>query len=392
MKAHLSTLTTVIIFLSLLFGCSVIDPSPKKKKSKPTFEANIEGSISPAFHAEGACDHVFSMYMPIAEVYDNYHALTIQGLDQNGKSLLSLMLYFEGDFPSSPEFHLGLDNPDGPNWGVGNFVSDINNPMFFYSTDDSRTGSCTITEYDRSTQTISGTFSFTAQGYNNGAVLAGAEASFTGTFTNVPINDLTNPNSPQGPCFGNKGNDLGDGGGSGGGGGGSNNGSTSIVFKNNTYTDVSINFDGTSKTVSPNNTVTFSGSAGSSASGEATTSGKTSSGTIIGSELTWNLDLTYPSSGSHSLDLNVGSDYFFLYVTNGSSKNVSKVYVNYGLQSQTLDNITIPADGKTYRTGYYKAWTNSTVRLEESGGGYWYWSSLNLPFTNNQKITVHAID
>jgi hypothetical protein len=72
-----------------------------------------------------------------------------------------------------------------------------------------------------------------------------------------------------------------------------------------------------------------------------------------------------------------------LKVINTSTKPILKLYVNYGLVAQTLDNITIPNDGLTYTLGYYQAYSNSNVRAE-NGTTFWNWNPLNLPFTNNQ--------
>ena len=123
--------------------------------------------------------------------------------------------------------------------------------------------------------------------------------------------------------------------------------------------------------------------------GTATTSGKTSSGTTVGSTMSWTLNNTFPTSGNLNSNLNVGGDYFFLKVKNASPKSINKVYVNYGLVNQTLDNVVIANDSQTYNLGYYKAFSNSNVR-GENGTYAWSWNTLSLPFTQNQSFTVVA--
>ena len=85
----------------------------------------------------------------------------------------------------------------------------------------------------------------------------------------------------------------------------------------------------------------------------------------------------------------MGTNYFYLKLVNSSAAPITKLYVNYGLQAQTLDNITIPNDGKTYSIGYYSAYSNSNARAENATS-YWYWASLSLANTQNQSITLTA--
>lgn len=173
-----------------------------------------------------------------------------------------------------------------------------------------------------------------------------------------------------------------------GGGGGA---TSTISFANKTYTIMTITFDGVTKNVDPGATGVFTGTPNTTATGSAFTSGQTSSGSQVGSKLTWNLSNTYPATGNLTTNLNVGADYFMVYITNSSSKEISKVYVNHGLQSETLDNLSLPNNGTKYRIGYYKAFSNSNVRLE-SGTSFWTWTSANLalPFTANQSVSLVA--
>jgi len=163
-----------------------------------------------------------------------------------------------------------------------------------------------------------------------------------------------------------------------------------ITYSNPTPTTITLVANGQTKTIPPGGSVEFTGISSEVVSGTATTSGKTASGNIIGVVMTWNIYDYFPSGGG-SIDyaMNVGSEYFYLKVINTSSKVIQKIYVNYGLLGQTLDNITVPNDGLTYTLGYYNAYSNSNVRAE-SGTTYWFWNPLNLPFSNNQIKTLTA--
>lgn len=163
-----------------------------------------------------------------------------------------------------------------------------------------------------------------------------------------------------------------------------------VKFINPTFTTIDITFNGESKSILPGGSVSYTSTAGTYASGNASTSGKTSIGSQVGLMMTWSLSETFPSGGD-TLDytLNVGSNYFYLKIQNVSTKSIQKVYSNYGLVGQTVENISIPNNGITYDIGYYQAFSNSNVRAE-SGTTIWNWNPLNLVFTNNQSKTLIA--
>jgi len=149
-----------------------------------------------------------------------------------------------------------------------------------------------------------------------------------------------------------------------------------------------ITFNGSPQTASPGGTAVFYGTPGTLATGTAETSGKTSSGTQLGIPLGWTLSYQFPSSGNTTINLNVGSDKFFIKVRNNGTKTLENFYVNYGLQSEMLENITIPNNNQIYSIGYYKAWSNSNVRVDLQGASQtvtWYQgTNFTLPFTINQ--------
>lgn len=165
----------------------------------------------------------------------------------------------------------------------------------------------------------------------------------------------------------------------------------SITFSNNSFTPVDITFGGVTKTIDVKATAVFTGRPSTSVTGEAVTFGKTTSGTQVGGKITWKLSYSFPPNGNVNIDLNVANDYFFLFVSNNSSKTINKVFVNFGLQSQTLDNLSLPGNGTKYSVGYYRAWNNSNARFETGDGTfYWEYGSLPLSFLENQSVSLTA--
>ena len=175
--------------------------------------------------------------------------------------------------------------------------------------------------------------------------------------------------------------------GNGAGGGNTGNPSSTLTYVNDTYTPISITINNVTQTISVGSSLIIPGDAGKTVTGTAYTSGQSASGSALGLKLSWNINNSFPNSGNVSTNLDAGPNYFFLNVINNSSLPMTVLYVNYGLQPQTTDNITIPNDGRTYNIGYYNAYTNSNVRTE-NGSIYWYWPNLNLPGTINQSTTV----
>jgi fibronectin type 3 domain-containing protein len=172
-----------------------------------------------------------------------------------------------------------------------------------------------------------------------------------------------------------------------------NNGpTTDVTFTNALFTDIYITLGSDTKTIEPSGSVTFYGVTGSSAHYSAYTYGATKDGTQVGLKITWDNDLAL-SGGTTSNNLILTGSYFFIYIKNTSNHVLGPLYVNYGLQSETKDDIVISNDGVKYRIGYYKAWSNSNVRgyYQDAPSSYYYWNQgehFNLPFTDNQSITL----
>ncbi len=134
------------------------------------------------------------------------------------------------------------------------------------------------------------------------------------------------------------------------GGSGPGTTKTGLAFTNPVYTPITVTVDGTKKVVEPGATITFEGTPGTQAQYEAETSGKTSNGSQIGLLITWSGSSTFPATGTRTLTLTLSSDFFFLFVANESVRKATKLFVNYGLQAQTTDNIIIPNDKVKYGT------------------------------------------
>jgi hypothetical protein len=167
---------------------------------------------------------------------------------------------------------------------------------------------------------------------------------------------------------------------------------STITFQNNSYTTMTITFGGTTKTASAGGTVVFSGTPGTTATGTAETFGIATGGAQVGSKLIWNFTDQFPNSGNATNNLNVGSDWFFIKVRNNGTKPLVNFYVNYGLNSQTLDNISIQNNNLVTNIGYYKAWSNSNVRADLQGTSTQVtWSQgihFTLPFGQNQEASL----
>jgi hypothetical protein len=387
----MKTMKKIILLGSVLLifaGCGKInDNSTGTNKNKQgTYELAIEGYLNMQLKIQGSCTAVQATYNDITDQgAAATKTLTILGQDDKYRQI-QISLYFNS-LPLDGVFHLGGENETSMYGGHAQFSQDVSNASgIIYVTDEKNTGTCTITEYNRASQTISGTFIFSGQGTQaGGANLSGVTAQFSGTFSDVPINDETDPNNPKGVCFGTVGAQLGTGGGGGGGQ------TSTITFVNPAFTPIDITFNGQTKTAPVGGNAIFTGTANTAGTGTASTSGKTSSGTQVGLLLTWNsFTVSFPTAGTNlNSPLNVGGEYFFLKMSNISALTIQKVYVNYNTVSQTLDNISIPNNGITYNIGYYKAYSNSSVRAE-SGSSDWTWITLNLTTTKNQTRTVQA--
>jgi hypothetical protein len=235
---NLKKMKKIFCFLFVIIGLTGCtndgggnDDDNNSNDNNGVFQGTIEGDANIQFKVVGGCDKVFAHYFPSDASNDYTNILLIEGFD--GKQTIGITLYFKGSYPSNPVFQLGIIGGDanGLLSGWGQFIPDtFGNASTYYSTDDKHFGTCTITEYDKAKQRISGTFSFNGQLYNSSAMVSGATTTLKGSFSNVPISDLTDTLNPKGPCNNSQGSSLGGGNNTGGGLGGGTSDNGQVMF------------------------------------------------------------------------------------------------------------------------------------------------------------------
>ncbi|HAF30053.1 MAG TPA: hypothetical protein DCG75_13515 [Bacteroidales bacterium] len=155
-----------------------------------------------------------------------------------------------------------------------------------------------------------------------------------------------------------------------------------VQFNNPLFTDIDVTVDYETKTMSPDEYVRFVKIDDTSVDYTAETSGKTTGGTVVGEELSWDNTVDLTSYSSYNL---ITYDFIFFYVTNSSGYSLSPFFVNFNAYDETVDNIIIPSDGVQYRTGYYYANYGMEVRAYYQYDSYyfaqWY---INTDNSSNQ--------
>ena len=153
-----------------------------------------------------------------------------------------------------------------------------------------------------------------------------------------------------------------------------------IRYVNTTFTPLIITVNGATANIPAGQSMTFTGKAEDSVTMFAQTSGLNGAGNLVGSVVTWNYRDQFPPSDSVTRIVSVPTTYFFLMIKNSSTLQVSGIYVNYGLASQSYDALFLVSG--TYNIGYYPAYSNTTVRCV--GPGNLTWQSGIVPFTNTE--------
>jgi hypothetical protein len=214
MKKYLSQLLLVLFATACFNSCTKSDPvnngggggtvgTPAK------LHVDITSSIDPTIQLrlEGSCTQVYAFYQPRDQNGQPNRALTVQGTD--GTKLLGMTFYWTGAFPSNPVFNFDPNFPGTNLFAAGLYFPNKNNTTTTYTSigGSLSVGNCQFT-YDPVTQTVGGAFQFLGKLNVNGT-LTGPTATFAGYFSGVPINDLTDPNNPKGPCYNSTGAVLG---------------------------------------------------------------------------------------------------------------------------------------------------------------------------------------
>ena len=362
--------------LTLVIAAGVLQMSCKKKAERiiqGKFELCIDGCIS-SKTTSGHCGQVSAKFITASQVGEA-NRLLIQGV-LGGRELISIQLHFKGDIKAG-DYPLGEANAADPKSGRGSFQTDIRNNKTGFLSRKSQKGNCTITAYNETTGTVSGLFDFSGIYYENG-VQSSTSGSFKGTFTDVPIIDLTDPASPKGPCTGA------------GISGGIDESlweavaMSTITFENTTFTSVKVTHNNESKIIKPGETLGYSAKANTTFVANAVTMKPVVN--PAGIDVPWNFNTAFPATGNINIKIAVNNTYFYLKVRNKTGKVISRISVNYDIRDLLIDNVIIPSDDKEIGIGYYKAYPSSNVRLEIART---LWStSLRLPMQSNQAVTV----
>ena len=163
-----------------------------------------------------------------------------------------------------------------------------------------------------------------------------------------------------------------------------------VQFNNKVFTDISITINSTeTRVIPPQDSVTFNFTNGNpgTITVYAETYGKTSQGQQLGEKVTWNANVDVSGKDFMKINLNLADVMFFMYMKNtGSQGSIdwNPIYVNYGSDVEKSENIIIPADGNTYRVGYYNYLSGSSAVLAHwSGYDDSYYISWNVTSTNS---------
>ena len=169
---------------------------------------------------------------------------------------------------------------------------------------------------------------------------------------------------------------------------------TDITFHNNVFTDVELTLKGDTRTIEPGDSVTFFDFEGFEITYFAETSGKTAENQIVGQAVYW-VEKLVLNAGEMNVDLDLSQDLFYLFITNNGIHDLAPLYVNYGTLEQTVDKVVMRADGKRYRTGYYRINPGTIIRANWLGSidnDFTIWvhgKDFSLPYTKNQSVNLY---
>lgn len=165
-----------------------------------------------------------------------------------------------------------------------------------------------------------------------------------------------------------------------------------LTFNNTIFTPITLTVNGYgTRVIQANQSTTYAiDQADGSYSYTASTMGTTDTGTQIGLELLW-ADTNAITGPTYTINLIVSNTYVYFYLQNNGTHSLSPLYVNYGSQYQSMDNVMFPANGVKYNVGYYRALSNGVVRAywTNSPSNYSYWNyGPSLPGTQNQSLNL----
>jgi len=166
---------------------------------------------------------------------------------------------------------------------------------------------------------------------------------------------------------------------------------SSILFQNNTFTQVSLSVNGAPSTLAIGGSVVYAGATGSVVTVAATTAGSSSSGVQYGSTISWSFTDTLPSGGAgFTQPFNVSPPWFYLQLINDdAAQYITSLYVNYGSPLQTMETVSVPNDRNTYGIGYYRDSTNTQIYALSGAAQTWTWNP-SVPNTINATVVLKA--
>jgi hypothetical protein len=160
---------------------------------------------------------------------------------------------------------------------------------------------------------------------------------------------------------------------------------SSIAFRNETFTPVTLTINGANYSVDTGKFITFTGSYGDTIKGTAFTHGTYGLNVDIDP-----FKIVFPVRGTTMHDLNVNANFFFLMATNNNSTvpYITQVHV-YNPQSDTvLDVTSVYNDGRSYHIGYYEAFNDTKVALEKTPLVWKFSPPFSTALTKNQSYNA----
>jgi len=124
----------------------------------------------------------------------------------------------------------------------------------------------------------------------------------------------------------------------------------------------------------------------------AYTFGTSSSDTQLGERIDWSENLTLEDDTTWK-EIDISTDYFYLFVKNTSSTDYGPLTVNFGNSDSHTENILLPANGVSYRVAYYKVHTDTKIRFYQQSNNSIYITmtagvDFDFPNTKNQYVLI----
>lgn len=179
---------------------------------------------------------------------------------------------------------------------------------------------------------------------------------------------------------------------------------STIAFKNNTYTPVSITINGTSYNIAKDSTLRVTDTAGSVAKVSASTSGKTSSGEVIGYVVKWSFNDTFPVNGAsftqpldvspENTDNNKEQVFYLEIVNNNDALSITQVVISNIQTSEIIrSDKAIPNNKQAYGICYIISGGNIALAANNFNPSNSQFTTMAseplglLPYKPNQKYT-----